>query len=41
MAAKRIASSSIDWAALGAKVPESQKIFFNALKGRSDGYLRR
>jgi len=41
MAAKRIAQSSVNWAALAERVPENQRLFFNALKARSDGYLRR
>lgn len=41
MAAKRIAKSSIDWAKIAERVPENQKLFFNALKGRSDTYLRK
>jgi len=41
MSSKRIASSAVNWAALAERVPENQRIFFNALKGRSDGYLRR
>ncbi|XP_045616309.1 ATP synthase subunit d, mitochondrial [Procambarus clarkii] len=41
MAARRIAASSIDWAAFAARVPEGQKAMFNAFKGKSDTYLRR
>merc|ERR1712168_394467 len=41
MAARRIAASSIDWAAFSARVPAGQKASFNAFKGKSDGYLRK
>ncbi|XP_050715034.1 ATP synthase subunit d, mitochondrial-like [Eriocheir sinensis] len=41
MAARRIAASSVDWAAIASRVPEGQKALFNAFKGKSDGYLRR
>jgi len=41
MAAKRISQSAINWTAIAERVPENQKIFFNSLKGKSDGYLRR
>jgi len=41
MAAKRISQSVVNWAALAERVPENQKVFFIALKARSDNYLRR
>ncbi|KAG7163145.1 ATP synthase subunit d, mitochondrial-like [Homarus americanus] len=41
MAARRIGSTAIDWAAFAARVPEGQKPMFNAFKGKSDAYLRR
>ncbi|KAK3864725.1 hypothetical protein Pcinc_029609 [Petrolisthes cinctipes] len=41
MASKRIAASTVEWAAFAARVPQSQKAMFNAFKGKSDGYLRR
>jgi len=41
MAARRIASSSINWTALAERVPDNQRPFFISLKSRSDGYLRR
>uniref|UniRef100_A0A023FIP3 ATP synthase subunit d, mitochondrial n=1 Tax=Amblyomma cajennense TaxID=34607 RepID=A0A023FIP3_AMBCJ len=41
MAARRIAKSAVDWAAFAERVPAEQKVFFQALKARSDGYLRR
>ncbi|KAK4297149.1 hypothetical protein Pmani_030409 [Petrolisthes manimaculis] len=41
MASKRVAASAVDWAALAARVPQSQKGMFNAFKGKSDAYLRR
>lgn len=40
MAAKRIASSSINWSALAERVPPQQKTNFIAFKARSDKYLR-
>lgn len=40
MAAKRITQSSINWAALGERVPPHQKTNFLAFKTRSDKYLR-
>merc|ERR1711915_232902 len=41
MAARRVASSSIDWAAFASRVPAGQKNMFNAFKGKSDAYLRK
>uniref|UniRef100_A0A023G4M7 ATP synthase subunit d, mitochondrial n=1 Tax=Amblyomma triste TaxID=251400 RepID=A0A023G4M7_AMBTT len=41
MAARRIAKSSVDWAAFAERVPANQKVFFQALKSKSDGYVRR
>ncbi|KAF4520383.1 hypothetical protein B566_EDAN012888 [Ephemera danica] len=41
MAAKRIAQSSINWAAIAERVPENQKVLLTAFKAKSDGYLRR
>ncbi|CAH1959817.1 unnamed protein product [Acanthoscelides obtectus] len=41
MAAKRIAQSSINWAALSERVPEHQRSSFLAFKAKSDNYLRR
>jgi len=41
MAAKRITQSAINWTAFAERVPDNQRIFFNALKARSDNYLRR
>lgn len=40
MAAKRIAQSNINWAALAERVPVDQKVSFTAFKSRSDKYLR-
>lgn len=40
MAAKRIAQSSVNWAALAERVPADQKVAFTAFKSRSDKYLR-
>ncbi|CAH2039218.1 unnamed protein product, partial [Iphiclides podalirius] len=39
--AKRIAQSSINWAALAERVPAEQKAHLTAFKVKSDGYLRR
>ncbi|CAG4946435.1 unnamed protein product [Parnassius apollo] len=39
--AKRIAQSSINWAALAERVPAEQKGHLAAFKVKSDGYLRR
>uniref|UniRef100_A0A131XQ20 ATP synthase subunit d, mitochondrial n=1 Tax=Hyalomma excavatum TaxID=257692 RepID=A0A131XQ20_9ACAR len=41
MAARRISKSAVNWAAFAERVPDNQKQFFQALKARSDGYLRR
>jgi len=41
MAARRIASSSINWTALAERVPEIQRPNFLNLKTKSDSYLRR
>ncbi|VEN44606.1 unnamed protein product [Callosobruchus maculatus] len=41
MAAKRIAQSSINWAALSERVPEHQRGTYLAFKAMSDNYLRR
>lgn len=38
--AKRLSQSNINWAALGERVPASQKSNFLTFKGRSDKYLR-
>lgn len=40
MATRRIAQSSINWSALGERVPLDQKTKFIAFKARSDKYLR-
>ncbi|KPJ16587.1 ATP synthase subunit d, mitochondrial [Papilio machaon] len=39
--AKRIAQSSVNWAALAERVPAEQKAHLAAFKIKSDGYLRR
>ncbi|CAH0584547.1 unnamed protein product [Chrysodeixis includens] len=39
--AKRIAQSSVNWAALAERVPAEQKVQLAAFKIRSDTYLRR
>ncbi|CAG7723405.1 unnamed protein product [Allacma fusca] len=41
MAARRLAASSINWAAFAERVPEAQRPSFLALKSRTDNYLRR
>ncbi|XP_070380051.1 ATP synthase subunit d, mitochondrial [Dermacentor albipictus] len=41
MAARRISKSAVDWAAFAERVPPNQKQFYQALKAKSDGYLRR
>lgn len=38
--AKRIAGSSVNWAAIAERVPSNQRNTFNAFKARSDKYLR-
>jgi F-type H+-transporting ATPase subunit d len=40
MAARRVASSSVDWAEFARKIPASQKAAFTAFKQKHDGYLR-
>lgn len=40
MATRRIAKSSIDWAALAERVPANQKTNFTLFKTKSDKYLR-
>ncbi|XP_054286633.1 ATP synthase subunit d, mitochondrial-like [Macrosteles quadrilineatus] len=41
MAAKRIASSSINWAAIAERVPAEQKAQFLAFKSKSDNIVRK
>ncbi|XP_075224174.1 ATP synthase subunit d, mitochondrial-like [Lycorma delicatula] len=41
MAAKRIASSTFNWATLAERVPEHQKAQYLAFKAKSDSYVRR
>ncbi|KAL0270431.1 UNVERIFIED_CONTAM: hypothetical protein PYX00_007841 [Menopon gallinae] len=41
MAAKRVASSSINWTAFRETVPKSDLPYFQALKARSDSYLKK
>jgi len=41
MASRRIAASSINWAALAERVPPTQRTNFTAFKSKSDKYLRR
>lgn len=40
MASRRIAQSSVNWAAIAERVPANQRIQFNGFKSRSDKYLR-
>ena len=39
--AKRIAQSSVNWAALAERVPAEQRVHLAAFKIKSDTYLRR
>ncbi|KAB0796155.1 hypothetical protein PPYR_10216 [Photinus pyralis] len=41
MAAARIGKSSINWASLAERVPESQKHLYQQFKSKSDSYLRK
>ena len=41
MAARRLTSSSVDWVEFAKKVPSAQRPAFNALKNKTDGYVRR
>ncbi len=41
MASRRLASSSVDWAEFGRKIPDAQRASFNALKNKTDGYVRK
>lgn len=38
---RRIAQSSVNWAAIAERVPPNQKVSFSAFKSKSDKYLRR
>lgn len=38
--AKRVAITTVDWALAGSKIHESQKMAFNALRGKVDKHLR-
>jgi len=40
MASKRIATTALDWAALGAKMPTENKAAFGALKMKVDKHMR-
>lgn len=40
MASRRVAQSSINWAALAERVPANQKASFAAFKSKSDVYIR-
>ncbi|XP_050434397.1 ATP synthase subunit d, mitochondrial-like [Adelges cooleyi] len=39
--AKRIVQSSVNWAAIAERAPETEKAAFLAFKAKSDGYLRK
>ena len=41
MASRRLATSTVDWAELAKKIPEAQRASFQALKNKTDGYVRR
>merc|ERR1712050_794743 len=40
MAAQRISASSVNWVEFARKIPAAQKPSFNALKQKSDGFVR-
>ena len=40
MAARRVAASSVNWAEFSRKIPAAQRASFNALKQKSDGFVR-
>jgi len=40
MASRRLAGSSVDWAEFVKKIPDAQRASFNALKNKTDGYVR-
>ena len=39
MAARRVASSAVQWAQIAERVPVKQREAFRALKGRNDAYI--
>lgn len=41
MAAKRIAQSTINWAAIAERVPSEQKSQYFAFKAKADTYIRK
>ena len=41
MASKRLAASTVNWAEFASKIPEAQRASFNALKNKTDGYVRK
>lgn len=41
MASKRFVQSSVNWAAIAERMPESEKATYFAFKAKSDGYLRK
>ena len=40
MAAKRVSATAINWGELAKKIPDGQRVVFQALKTRQDGYVR-
>ena len=40
MAAKRVTASAINWGELAKKIPDGQRVAFQAIKARQDGYVR-
>merc|ERR1712141_958220 len=40
MAARRVSASTVNWAEFARKIPAAQKPSFNALKQKSDGFVR-
>jgi len=40
MAAKRVSATAINWGELTKKIPDGQRVAFQALKTKQDGYLR-
>merc|ERR1712038_1996327 len=40
MAAKRVSTTAINWGELAKKIPDGQRVAFQALKVKQDGYLR-
>lgn len=41
MASRRLAASTVDWAEFAKKIPDAQRASFNALKNKTDSYVRK